>query len=212
MAHGKPKGGKHIPFDHEEPLPGETAPPFPRVKPAKGEPLWVFGYGSLMWDPGFPHTSVTVAKLWGHHRGFCIWSHRYRGTPEHPGLVLGLMPGGSCKGRAFRVRRADEEAVIDYLYRREMVTGVYRPGFHRAATPDGRRLNVLAFVADPHHKQYAGHLSEAEVIDIIARSRGQRGPNADYLANTVQHLDALGIADGPLHRLLAAVRGRGAAV
>src|SRR3546814_14355646 len=76
-----------------------------------------------MWDPGFPHTSVTVAKLWGHHRGFCIWSRRYRGTPENPGLVLGLMPGGSCKGRAFRVRRADEEAVTDYLYRREMVPG-----------------------------------------------------------------------------------------
>src|SRR3546814_14004691 len=85
------------------------------------------------------------------------------------------MPGVSCKGRAFRVRRADEEAVIDYLYRREMVTGVYRPGFHRAATPDGKRLNVLALDADPHPKQYAGHLSAAQVLDIIARSRGQPG-------------------------------------
>ena len=206
------KPRRHIPFDHEEPLPGEAPPPFPRVKPAKGDPLWVFGYGSLMWDPGFPHTAVTVAKLWGHHRGFCIWSHRYRGTPQAPGLVLGLMPGGSCKGRAFRVRRADEEAVIDYLYRREMVTGVYRPGFHNAVTPDGARMRVLAFVADPHHRQYAGHLSEAEVVKIIATSHGQRGANATYLANTVAHLDELGIGDGPLHRLLAAVRALGAEV
>src|SRR3546814_2055772 len=77
---------RHIPFDHEEPLPGETPPPFPRVKPAKGEPLWVFGYGSLMWDPGFPHTSVTVAKLWGHHRGFCIWR-----SEEHTSELQSLM-------------------------------------------------------------------------------------------------------------------------
>lgn len=196
-----------IPFDHEEPLPGEAAPPFPQIRPAKGQPLWVFGYGSLMWDPGFPHTSVRTARLWGFHRGFCIWSHRYRGTPEQPGLVLGLMPGGSCLGRAFRVRRGDQAAVIDYLYRREMVTGVYRPGFHLAEM-NGERVKVLAFVADPKHRQYAGHLGEAQVIDIIARCRGQRGPNSVYLANTVAHLDALGIGDGPLHRLLAEVRKR----
>lgn len=206
------RAGRHIPFDHEEPLPGAAPPPFPQVKPAKGEPLWVFGYGSLMWDPGFPHTTVKVAKLWGFHRGFCVWSHRYRGTPAAPGLVLGLMPGGSCKGRAFRVRRADQDAVIDYLYRREMVTGVYRPGFHLAQMGDGSRVKVLAFVADPQHPQYAGHLSEAEVVRIIASRSGQRGPNAAYLASTVQHLDALGIADGPLHRILAEVRATGAQV
>ncbi|HEX6958423.1 MAG TPA: gamma-glutamylcyclotransferase [Ferrovibrio sp.] len=199
--------GPRIPFDHEEPLPGEAPPPFPKIRPAKGEPLWVFGYGSLMWDPGFPYLEVKVARLWGHHRGFCVWSHRYRGTPEKPGLVLGLMPGGSCKGRAFRVRKRDEEAVIDYLYRREMVTGVYKPGFHTARI-DGRPVKVMAFVADPQHKQYAGHLSEDQVVEVIANCRGQRGPNAVYLANTVAHLDELGIADTPLHHLLQQVKRR----
>ncbi|WP_341898342.1 gamma-glutamylcyclotransferase [Ferrovibrio terrae] len=199
---------RHIPFDHEEPLPGETAPAFPQIRPERGQPLWVFGYGSLMWDPGFPHTRAMSARLWGFHRGFCVWSHRYRGTPQKPGLVLGLMPGGSCTGRAFRVKRGDETAVIDYLYRREMVTGVYRPGFHLAAMENGERVPVLAFVADPHHKQYAGYLSERQVIDTIATCCGARGPNAVYLANTVRHLDDLGIGDGPLHRLLKAVKKR----
>jgi cation transport protein ChaC len=199
---------RHIPFDHEEPLPGEAAPPFPRILPEKGQPLWVFGYGSLMWDPGFPFTKQMTARLWGFHRGFCVWSHRYRGTPERPGLVLGLMPGGSCTGKAFRVKRGDETAVIDYLYRREMVTGVYRPGFHLAQMEDGSRVKVLAFVADPHHKQYAGYLSERQVIDTIATCCGARGTNAAYLANTVAHLDELGIGDGPLHHLLAEVKKR----
>lgn len=202
------KPRKHIPFDFEEPLPGEEAPPFPQIAPERGQALWVFGYGSLMWDPGFPFTKKMTAKLWGFHRGFCVWSHRYRGTPEKPGLVLGLMPGGSCSGKAFRVKRGDEAAVIDYLYRREMVTGVYRPGFHSALMENGERVKVLAFVADPHHKQYAGYLSEAQVIDTIATCKGARGPNATYLANTVQHLDELGIADGPLHHLLSEVKKR----
>lgn len=199
---------RHIPFDHEEPLPGEDAPPFPQIRPERGQPLWVFGYGSLMWDPGFPYTRQMTARLWGFHRGFCVWSHRYRGTPEKPGLVLGLMPGGSCTGKAFRVKRGDEAAVIDYLYRREMVTGVYRPGFHSARMEDGERVMVLAFVADPHHKQYAGYLSEKQVVETISTCSGARGPNAAYLANTVRHLDDLGISDGPLHALLKAVKKR----
>lgn len=189
-----------IPFDAEPPLPGERAPDFPRVTVPKGQALWVFGYGSLMWDPGFPHRDAATAKLYGFHRAFCVWSHRYRGTPERPGLVLGLKPGGSCVGRAFKVAKADEAAVIDYLYRREMLTGVYRPGFH-AAEMAGDRRPALVFVADLRHRQYAGSLSEDQAARIIASSAGQRGHNAEYLANTVAHLDELGIGDGPLHRL-----------
>lgn len=175
--------------------------------PAAGD-LWVFGYGSLIWRPGFDFVERVEARLVGAHRALCVYSFVHRGTPERPGLVLGLMPGGSCTGKAFRVKRGDETAVIDYLYRREMVTGVYRPGFHLAQMEDGTRVKVLAFVADPHHKQYAGYLSERQVIDTIATCCGARGPNAVYLANTVAHLDELGIGDGPLHHLLAEVKKR----
>ncbi len=194
-----------IPFDAEEPLPGEQAPAYPRIKVPKGEELWVFGYGSLMWDPGFPVQQQAATRLWGYHRAFCVWSHRYRGTPEAPGLVLGLKHGGSCLGIAFRVAKRHHEATIDYLYRREMLSGVYRPGFH-IAEMDGERRRVLAFVADHAHTQFAGRLDHADAARIIARSHGRRGPNIDYLANTVAHMDALGIGDGPLHRLLLDVR------
>jgi len=201
-----------IPFDAEEPLPGEAAPDYPRIQVPKGEELWVFGYGSLMWDPGFPVLQQTPTRLWGYHRAFCVWSHRYRGTPEAPGLVLGLKPGGSCLGIAFRVAKRHHEATIDYLYRREMLSGVYRPGFH-AADMAGERRRVLAFVADHKHRQYAGQLDLPQTAQVIAAAHGRRGPNLDYLANTVAHLDALGIGDGPLHSLLADVRrlhaGRG---
>lgn len=196
-----------IPFDAEPPLPGEQAPDLPRIRVPRGQTLWVFGYGSLMWDPGFPHEQKAPARLWGYHRAFCIWSHRYRGTPAAPGLVLGLKPGGSCVGIAFRVAAADQDTVIEYLYRREMLTGVYRPGFHLGEV-QGRRRHVLAFVAEPHHRQYAGALSHRQVVEVISTCCGARGPNAEYLANTVAHLDALGIADGPLHALHADVQRR----
>lgn len=196
---------RQIPFDAEPPLPGETAPDLPRISVPPDQTLWVFGYGSLMWDPGFPFMRRAPARLWGYHRAFCIWSHRYRGTPEAPGLVLGLKPGGSCLGVAFEVAADDHEPVIDYLYRREMLTGVYRPGLHNAEI-DGRRCLALAFVADHRHRQFAGGLSPRQVVEVIGTRHGQRGANAEYLANTVLHLDELGISDGPLHALLEEVR------
>ena len=168
--------------------------------------FWVFGYGSLMWNPGFPHLDVKLARLYGYRRRFCIYSHRYRGTPENPGLVLGLDRGGSCWGLAYQVPRSEGEEVLAYLYEREMVTGVYIPRWLDLRVPGRKRpLHALSFVVDPGHKQYAGHLSEREVTDLICQGEGQRGPCTEYLRNTVKHLEALGLHDRALHRLLKGV-------
>jgi len=166
-----------------------------------GEDYWVFGYGSLMWHPGFPHLEVRIARLRGLHRGFCVYSHRYRGTPEVPGLVLGLDRGGSCQGMVFRVPAGEGEEVLDYLYEREMVTGVYRPSWRRAETDLGA-VSAITFVVDRDHRQYAGRLSHEEMVELILQGCGNRGPCMEYLENTVHHLRALGLEDRGLERLL----------
>lgn len=178
-------------------------------------PLWVFGYGSLMWNPEFPYADRRYAILHGYHRAFCVYSHRYRGTPERPGLVLGLDAGGSCKGIAYEVAPADRAAVLDYLWNREMVTGIYRPTLHAVdlAHPgdtvthpqDHGRVTACCFVADRGHKQYAGHLPEAEIRRLIRQGVGGRGPNIEYLSQTVDQLRAIAVHDERLERLLAAL-------
>lgn len=169
---------------------------------------WVFGYGSLMWNPGFDHVDCGQATLYGWHRSFCIFSHHYRGTPENPGLVLGLDWGGSCHGMVYRVPGRDARAVLGYLWDREMVTGVYQPRTLTARL-EGRRLNCRTFTASRTHVQYAGRLSIAKTAAMIAGASGVGGANRDYLANTVAHLDELGIGDGPLHAVLRAVEDNG---
>jgi len=169
--------------------------------------FWVFGYGSLMWNPGFPHLESRPALLRGFHRRFCIWSHNYRGTPEYPGLVLGLDKGGSCRGMAFLVDCADSEAVLDYLHDREMGTRVYRPKLVRLATDKGA-VQGLAFVVNRDHQQYAGRLGLEATAHLIADAAGKRGPCAEYLANTVSHLEDLSIDPGQLRPLLTLVRRR----
>ncbi len=176
-----------------------------RLTPPPGEDFWVFGYGSLMWHPGFPHVEVRVARLRGLHRSFCVYSHRYRGTPESPGLVLGLDRGGSCQGMVFRVPAAESEAVLDYLDEREMVTGVYHPTWRRAETEAGR-VTAMTFVADREHRQYAGALDHDSVVALILQGCGNRGPCLEYLENTVHHLHALGLRDRALERLLKEAR------
>lgn len=193
-----------IPFDAEFDLGEAERTPMPAVDLGPGD-FWVFGYGSLMWDPGFPHLEAQACTVHGWHRAFCVWSNHYRGTKERPGLVLGLSAGGSCRGRAFRVAAAEREAVLDYLYRRELVNGVYRPVPVSGRLPSGP-ARVLAFVVATDHWEYAGKKSPEETAAIIALARGKRGANRDYLANTVAHLDELGLADGALHRLLDLVR------
>jgi len=169
--------------------------------------LWIFGYGSLMWRPGFPYEENCRARLYGFHRAFCIYSHVHRGTPEHPGLVLGLDKGGSCVGRAFRVAAENADAVVRYLDEREMVTAVYRPVMGRVRLA-GETVAARCYIADRTHSQYAGKLAVEEQALLIAGAVGQSGVNRDYALMTVDHLEEIGITDGPLHqvaRLLRAV-------
>lgn len=172
-----------------------------RLSLPPGEDYWVFGYGSLMWHPGFPHLEVRLARLRGLHRSFCVYSHRYRGTPQLPGLVLGLDRGGSCHGMVFRVPAGEGEDVLNYLYEREMITGVYRPAWRRAET-DAGPVSAITFVVDRGHRQYAGRLSHDAMVELILQGRGNRGPCMEYLENTVHHLRALGLKDRGLERLL----------
>jgi cation transport protein ChaC len=173
--------------------------------------IWVFGYGSLMWNPGFPHCAAEPALLQGWHRSFCVYSHRYRGTPEKPGLVLGLDRGGSCRGMAFRIARADVEDAMHYLWEREMSSGVYRLRELAAALPGGTRLPIRAFVVERAHRNYAGRLSVDETARLILQGIGARGHCREYLENTVRQLESLGLVDGPLHRLELRVKELAAA-
>ncbi|MFQ5959201.1 MAG: gamma-glutamylcyclotransferase [Alphaproteobacteria bacterium] len=169
--------------------------------------IWVFGYGSLMWRPEFPHRAAEPALIRGYHRAFCVRSVRYRGTRERPGLVLGLDRGGSCRGRAFRVAGPDAADVLAYLDEREMITRVYVRRIVPVELARGR-VRAYTFVVDRAHEQYAGKLSFERAAEIILNGTGAAGDNVEYLENTVAHLDELGIADGPLHVLLRLVEAR----
>ncbi len=172
-----------------------------------GADFWVFGYGSLIWKPGFPHVEVRAGLVRGYHRRFCIYSHKYRGTVERPGLVLGLDRGGSCRGLAFRVPAAEGDAVMDYLYDREMITGVYDPRWLKVSTREGT-VEAASFVVDRSHAQYTGELSAEETAKLILQGEGEMGSGSEYLRNTVHHLDALGLGCPRLHRILRLVDAR----
>ena len=167
--------------------------------------LWIFGYGSLMWDPGFAHAEAQPALLRGYHRSFCVYSRRHRGTPERPGLVLGLDRGGACKGIAFRVLAADVAAALHYLWDREMVRGTYRLK-EVPVEIVGRRVSARVFVVDRVHPSYAGRLSTDEAARLILQGIGGSGSCRQYLENTVRELRKLGLVDGPIHRLEERVR------
>ncbi|MEQ8701312.1 MAG: gamma-glutamylcyclotransferase [Bauldia litoralis] len=178
----------------------------------KGEDLWVFGYGSLIWNPAFHFEERRIARLHGYHRKFCLWTHLGRGSPDRPGMVLGLENGGSCVGVALRVRRDKVEEEFDIVWRREMVSGAYRPRWVRLRT-DAGTVHAVAFVINPIHPRYAGDAREDDIIEALATAEGPLGACVDYLNNTVDHLDEMGIVDRPLRELrkkVAGVRAQGA--
>ena len=162
--------------------------------------LWVFGYGSLMWNPGFTHDHAAPALLRGYHRAFCIYSTRNRGTQDKPGLVLGLNRGGACRGMVYRVPAAAVAATMDALWAREMTRKVYLPRPVRVVLGD-TAVTAMAFIADTRHAAYAGDLAFDDTARLISCCSGQRGHNAEYLINTLQHLEELGMRDGRLHKL-----------
>jgi cation transport protein ChaC len=168
---------------------------------------WVFGYGSLIWNPGFAYLRAERALLYGAHRSLSIYSHRHRGTPERPGLVFGLSRGGSCLGVAFEVAAAEWEPVFAYLQAREQDRGVYREAWRQVRLADGSMVKALAYLVDETHPQFAGRLDVAEQVRLIARSRGESGHNTEYVHNTAQHLLALGIRDKSLMRIVKALEG-----
>ena len=170
-----------------------------------GRDLWVFGYGSLMWRPGFDYVERQPARLRGYHRALCIYSHVHRGTPERPGLVLGLDRGGSCGGVAFRVEAAKAEATIAYLRGREQVTAVYVERGVRLGLDDRREVEALTYVVDRRHVQYAGKLPLDEILEYVRAGVGQSGENPAYVLNTHRHLAALSLRDPVLAQLVKAL-------
>jgi cation transport protein ChaC len=174
---------------------------------SKGD-LWVFGYGSLMWRPGFAFIERVPARLIGEHRALCVYSFVHRGTPEKPGLVLGLDRGGACRGIAFRVAARQRVATVAYLRAREQVTSVYREVMRSVwlENEPRQRVSALAYVVDRGHVQYAGRLSLAEQLRHVQQGHGQSGANREYVVSTVRAIEAEGFRDSQLHRLALTLR------
>ncbi len=184
------------------------------VPPAQVQPgFWVFGYGSLMWRPGFSFVEMQAARVTGFVRDMCFLSIHYRGTAEIPGLVCGLMEGaGECRGRAFRIADDAADEIIGYLDERELITDIYHPRTLEVMLADGAVVNARAYVADTTHAQFVGGWSDDEKAATIVAGRGSQGRSLDYLASLVAHLDELGIGDGHMHRLLAMAKLKDAAL
>jgi cation transport protein ChaC len=171
--------------------------------------LWVFGYGSLMWRPDFAFVERVQARLIGAHRALCVYSFVHRGTPERPGLVLGLDRGGACRGIAFRVDAAERAKAVAYLRAREQVTAVYRECLRRVwlknETP--RPVTALCYMVDRGHPQYAGRLTLSQQIHHVRQGHGRSGANRDYVLAAVTALEALGYRETELHLLAERLAG-----
>ncbi|MDD7970486.1 gamma-glutamylcyclotransferase [Roseinatronobacter alkalisoli] len=173
--------------------------------------IWVFGYGSLIWDPGFAWSSRQIARLDGYERSFCMRSIHHRGTVQQPGLVLALDRGaGHCEGIAFEIPARVADETLEYLRARELISAAYLERHEKLLLRDGRQLDAVTYVIDRDHDQYCGGLTLEEQAQIIARAAGGRGPNRDYLINTATHLNELGLRDPQLDWLAARVCELGA--
>lgn len=170
---------------------------------SKGD-LWVFGYGSLMWAPGFSYRQKALGRIHGYHRALCILSTRYRGTKRKPGLVMGLCRGGSCWGMAYRVHSARVRHALARLWKREMPRRVYAPRLLQVQLGSGRQVRALAFLADPTHPAYVRELDLHGRARLVAQGIGQRGPCVDYIRKTLDHMRELGVSDPHLERILHA--------
>ncbi len=166
--------------------------------------LWLFGYASLIWKPEFDYAQRLDARIHGWHRALCMWSRVYRGTPECPGLVFGLLSGGSCHGQAFRVPAARGKQVLTQVWHREMVSDVYVPRWVTCQTAAGR-VQALAFTLPRDSPQYTGQLSDAQYADVFSNAKGRFGSTLDYASQTYQSLLTQGIDDRALKRLLRLV-------
>ena len=173
--------------------------------------LWVFGYGSLMWRPGFDYLDRVPARLVGLHRALCVFSFVHRGTPERPGLVLGLDRGGMCRGIAYRVAAASRAQTIDYLRAREQVTTIYVETMRQIEIEEHarRRVRAVCYVVDRSHVQYAGRLTLLESLHHVRQGHGQSGANRDYVLGTVRALEALGYRESDLHLLAERLASQG---
>ncbi|MES2905472.1 MAG: gamma-glutamylcyclotransferase [Pseudomonadota bacterium] len=162
--------------------------------------FWVFAYGSLIWQPGFAFEESVKARLTGYHRSLCLYSHVSRGTPETPGLVLGLARGGECFGFAYRVAEDHVDETLDALRKREMIAPGYHEITHLVALMDGsnRSVNALCYVIDETSYKYAGGLRREEMLFYIRQGVGSGGTNIEYVTSTLKHLHAAGIADEEL--------------
>jgi glutathione-specific gamma-glutamylcyclotransferase len=171
--------------------------------------LWVFGYGSLMWRPGFDVLERVPAKLIGMHRALCVYSFVHRGTPEKPGLVMGLDRGGMCRGIAYRVAAAKRQETIVYLREREQVTSVYLETMRRIVLEDEarRQVRALCYAVDRGHVQYAGRLSVDESVHYVRQGHGRSGNNRDYVVETIRALEALGYRETELHLIAERLKG-----
>lgn len=180
------------------------------------EDLWVFGYGSLMWRPGFAFVERVPARVIGLHRSLCVYSFGHRGTPEKPGLVLGLDRGGACRGIAYRVAVSARATTLDYLRERELMAGIYvyieaMRTILLAGNP-ARSVRALCYVVDRSHSQYAGRLTLEQQLHHVRQGHGVSGANRDYVLETVAALEALGVRDRDLHLLAERLKGTQAAL
>jgi glutathione-specific gamma-glutamylcyclotransferase len=163
---------------------------------------WVFGYGSLMWRPGFSFIHSEPARLEGWHRSLCVLSHKYRGTRDCLGLVFGLDQGGFCDGLAFQVAEPVWAETYAYLTARELVTPIYKETHLAVRLSSGQDVHALTYVVDPLHEQYAGQKSQAEILTLVRQGVGEAGRCSDYVQNTAAHLKQLGITDPTLEELV----------